>query len=79
MVLLSLLNESGHKKTCLQARSHTEQVVQPQWDSTIYVAKTKVLISLIVNVQLISVFDFEYAYGRFSHDVTRFRVVNTSQ
>ena len=37
-------------------------------DCSIYVAKTKALISCAVTVQLISVFVFAYAKKRFSHD-----------
>ena len=37
-------------------------------DCTIYVAKTKVLISCEVIFQLICVFVFAYAKSRFSHD-----------
>ena len=37
-------------------------------DCTIYVAKTKALISCAVTAQLIFVFIFAYAKSRFSHD-----------
>ena len=37
-------------------------------DCTIYVAKTKALISFAVTVKLICVFVFAYAKSRFSHD-----------
>ena len=37
-------------------------------DCTIYVAKTKVLISFAVTAKLICVFVFAYAKSRFSHD-----------
>ena len=42
-------------------------------DRTIYVAKTKALISCIVTVLLICVFVF--AYEKFSHDAAHFRIV----
>ena len=38
---------------------------------SIYVAKTKALISCAVTVQLICVFVFAYAKSRFSHDVAQ--------
>ena len=37
-------------------------------DCTIYIAKTKALISFAVTVKLICVFVFAYAKSRFSHD-----------
>ena len=37
-------------------------------DCTIYVAKTKALISFAVSAKLICVFVFEYAKSRFSHN-----------
>ena len=64
-------------------RSDTNRAVQPQkmarglklWiqdvvkrDCTIYVAKTKVLISCAMTGQLICVFVFACARSRFSHD-----------
>ena len=42
-------------------------------DCTIYVAKTKVLISCAVTEQLICVFVFAYAKSRFSHDTARMK------
>ena len=44
-------------------------------DCTIFVAKTKALISCIVTAQLIRVFVFAYAKSRFSHDAAQFRIV----
>ena len=41
-------------------------------DCTIYVAKTKALISCAVTAQLICAFGFAYAKRRFSHDAARF-------
>ena len=38
---------------------------------TIYLAKTKALISCMVTAQLICVFVFTYAKSRFSHDVAK--------
>ena len=40
-------------------------------DYTIYVAKTKALISPAVSAQLICAFVFTYAKSRFSHDVAQ--------
>ena len=37
-------------------------------DGTIYVAKTKALISFVVTTELICVFVFTYAKSRFSHE-----------
>ena len=44
-------------------------------DCTIYVAKTKALISCAVTAQLICVFVFAYAKVRFSHDEAQMRLV----
>ena len=41
-------------------------------DCTIYVAKTKALISFAVTAKLICVFVFAYAKSRFSHDAAHF-------
>ena len=41
-------------------------------DCTIYVAKTKALISFVVTAKLICVFVFAYAKIRFSHDAAQF-------
>ena len=43
-------------------------------DCTIYVAKTKALISFAVTTKLICVFVFAYAKRRFSHDAAHFIV-----
>ena len=40
-------------------------------DCTIYVAKTKSLISCAVSAQLISIFVFAYAKSGFSHDAAQ--------
>ena len=42
-------------------------------DCTICIAKTKVLISCTVTAQLISIFVFAYAKGRFAHDAVPIR------
>ena len=64
-----------------QTRSDTNQAVQLQKmarglkfrDRTIYVAKTKSLISFEVTVKLICVFVFAYAKCLFSHDAAHFK------
>ena len=43
-------------------------------DCTIYVSKTKALISFSVTAKLICVFVFEYAKSRFSHDAAHLKV-----
>ena len=43
---------------------------------TIYVAKTKVLISFAVTTKLNCVYVFAYAKSRFSHDAAHFFLVN---
>ena len=40
-------------------------------DCTVYVAKTKALISCAVTVQLICAFVFAYAESRFSHEAAQ--------
>ena len=47
-------------------------------DFTIYVAKTKALISFAVTVKLICVFVFAYAKCLFSHDVAQISVTESS-
>ena len=55
-------------------RSNTNGTVQPQRIvrgfkfCTIYVAKTKALVSCVATAQLICAFDFTYAKSKFSHD-----------
>ena len=44
-------------------------------DCTIYVAKTKALISFAVTAKLICVFVFAYAKSRFSHDAAHLLAV----
>ena len=44
-------------------------------DCTIYVAKTKALISFAVTAKLICVFVFAYAKSRFSHDAAHIKVL----
>ena len=44
-------------------------------DRTIYVAKTKSLISCAVTAQLICVFVFAYAKSRFSHNEAHFTLI----
>ena len=46
-------------------------VFRKKRDCTIYVAKTKGLISFAVTAKLICVFVFAYAKGRFSHDAAQ--------
>ena len=41
-------------------------------DCSIYVVKTKALISFAVTVKLICIFVFAYAKSRFSHDAAHF-------
>ena len=48
-------------------------------DCTIYVAKTKVLISLSHTIQLICAFDLGYTKSRFSHGTTQMRGGETKQ
>ena len=43
-------------------------VFRKKRDCTIYVAKTKALISFVVTAKLICVFVFAYGKSRFSHD-----------
>ena len=66
---------------CFLIWSDTNQAVQPQKpdfgfrkkrDCTIYVAKTKALISYAVTAKLICVFVFAYAKCWFSHDAAHF-------
>ena len=45
-------------------------------DCTIYVVKTKALISLVVTAKLICVFVFAYAKSRFSHDAAHLIVTH---
>ena len=73
-------------------RSHTNQAVQPykitrglkfriyvkSRDCTIYVAKTKSLISCAVTAQLICVFVFAYAKGRFYHNEAQLVLILSS-
>ena len=47
-------------------------VFRKQRDCTIYVAKTKALISFAVTAKLICVFVFANAKNRFSHDAANF-------
>ena len=46
-------------------------------DCTVYVAKTKALISFAVNAKLISAFVFAYAKSQFSHDAAHIYVGTT--
>ena len=50
------------------AKSLEFRIYRKKRDCTIYVAKTKALISFGVTAKLICVFVFAYAKGRFSHD-----------
>ena len=45
--------------------------IRKKWDCTIYVAKTKALISFAVTAKLICVFVFAYAKRWFSHDAAQ--------
>ena len=51
----------------LKFRVHEEEGL-----NTIYLAKTKALISFVVTAKLICVFVFAYAKSRFSHDAAHF-------
>ena len=46
-----------------------------QMDCTIYVAKTKALISFAVTVKLICVFVFAYAKIQFSHNEAHMKII----
>ena len=48
-------------------------------DCTIYLAKTKALISCVVTAQLICSFVFAYAKSRFSHDAAHLKVCMVAQ
>ena len=48
-------------------------------DCTIYIAKTKALISCAVTAQLICVFVFAYAKRRFSHDAAHLILYNVGE
>ena len=56
-----------HKPGCT-ATEHGYAWLRKKTDCTIYVAKTKALISCAVTVQLIYTFVFAYGRSRFSHD-----------
>ena len=75
-----LRNEPSQDKTRLQGfqsgPTQTRLYSHRRWlealnDCTIYVAKTKALISCAVTVQLICAFVFAYAKSRFSHYVAQ--------
>ena len=53
------------------ARSLKFQIFRKQRDCTIYVAKTKALISCTVTSQLICAFVFPLAKSRFSHEAAQ--------
>ena len=86
-------NELRHEKTCLrgflpsltQIGLYSHKRWLDAWnfgfrkwrDCTIYVAKTKVLISCAVNAQLVWVFVFTYAKSWFSHDVAQIKLLQS--
>ena len=85
-------DEPCHEKTCLHGfrpgPTQTGLYGHRKWleaynfefrkkkDCTIYIAKTKVLISCRITEQLICAFVFSYAKSRFSHDTFRWPEVS---
>ena len=63
---LGLIDRS--KQTGLYTATEDSWRLRKKRDCTIYVSKTKVLISCMVTTQLICTFVFTHAKSRFSHD-----------
>ena len=72
--VFGISDQVGHKPGCTvtQDRRSLKFRFSKLRDCTIYVAKTKALISFAVTAKLICVFVFAYAKSRFSHDEAQF-------
>ena len=70
-LVFGVSDQVTHKPGCTITQMVTGlkfRIYRKKRDCTIYVAKTKALISFAVTAKLICVFVFAYAKSRFSHD-----------
>ena len=71
-LVFGVSDQVRHKRGCAATEDRYRlEISDLERDCTIYVAKTKALISFAVTEKLICVFVFAYAKSRFSHDVTQ--------